>query len=428
MFKQQKWFQVKVLLLSLILVITTVGCASGTNNASSNGENTQAANDQGQSSSGDTIKIGAPFPLTGAWAEGGQNSLNGVELAIEDINAAGGIQALGGAKLQLVSADTGSDDPNNASSVTRRLIQENVAALVGAYVSSFSLTATTEAERAKVPIITQSFVDQLTERGYKYTFQIPPKSSAFGVNSVIYMAELINKENLDIKKVAFVANNDANSIKTIETGRVTAEKAGFEVVLSETFPPGITDATPIITKLNKEKPQLIFMAGVQQDLILIIRAMRAQGIDTPVVGMGGGGFLGKGFAEALGEYSDFAFSLAAWNWDLNKPGVADVNQRYMERYNQPFMPQEAGESYIAVWLIKEAIEKAGSADREKIREQLLNLTFDQGAGAMMVGNKIKFDENGMNAGVYPVMIEWLDGLPHTVWPESDKVMDPVFSK
>jgi len=439
---RKRWLsKLTTLVLCMILTVVMTACGSGSGSSSSGGQGgtsgsaqtsgsgqtsgSQGGSGQSSGTQSETIKIGAPFPLTGAWAEGGQNSLNGVELGIEDINAAGGIQALGGAKLELVSADTGSSDPNQAASVTRRLVEEKVSALIGSYVSAFSLTATTEAEKAKIPMITQSFVDSLTERGYKYTFQIPPKSSAFGTNSVTYMVELIEQNNLGIKKVAFVANNDANSIGSIESGQKAAQEAGMEVVLTETFPPGITDATPIITKIRNTQPELIFMAGVLQDQILIIRAMRSQGIEAPVVGMGGGGFLGKGFAEALGEYSDYAFSLAAWNWDLKYPGVEDVNKRYMERYNAPFMPQEAGESYIAAWLIKEAIEAAGSADPEKIREQLSSLNFDTGAGAMMTGGKVKFDETGMNAGVYPVMIEWLNGLPHTVWPANEKVMDAV---
>jgi branched-chain amino acid transport system substrate-binding protein len=400
-----------------------VGCSSSSSTSSeSEGSSTGNSN---PSSGEKIIKIGAPYPLTGPWAEGGQNSLNGMLLAVEEINNSGGIKALDGAKLEVISADT-SADPNQSANATRRLIDDNVVALVGAYASALSLTATTEAEKAKVPMITQSFVDDLTERGYKYTFQIPPKSSSFGLNSIKYLSEMIEKNNLGITDVAFVANNDANSIQSIENGKKAAGDAGFNVVLEETFAPGITDATPVITRLRNEKPQLIFMAGVLQDQIMIIRSMRAQGIMTPVVGLGGGGFLGKGFAEALGEHSNNVFSLAAWNWDLKQDGVSDVNSRYTDKFNEPFIPQEAGESYIAVWLLKEAMEKAGSTDATKIRDQLATIDFSGKYGAMMVGNKVDFDEKGMNADVYPILIEWNNLLPHTVWPEKDKVMDAVF--
>ena len=87
---------------------------------------------QDAGASGNTINIGLPYPLTGAWADGGQNALNGAMLAIEDINAAGGIESLDGQHLRGIKADTSSDDPGQAATVTRRLIeQENVSALIG---------------------------------------------------------------------------------------------------------------------------------------------------------------------------------------------------------------------------------------------------------------------------------------------------------
>ena len=134
---------------------------------------------------GDTVSIGAPYPLSGVWAENGQNSLNGMQLAADQINDAGGIKGLDGAKIKIVSGDTSSDNPGQAKTVTENLLQQgNMSAVVGSYLSSMTLTTVVATETKKVPLITQSFVDDLTAKGYKYLFQIPPKASAFGSETV----------------------------------------------------------------------------------------------------------------------------------------------------------------------------------------------------------------------------------------------------
>jgi branched-chain amino acid transport system substrate-binding protein len=400
------WF-----LICLVTVFTLIGCGNSQTGTKSSDEN--------------VVKIGAPNPLTGPFAEGGQNVINGMKLAAEDINNSGGIKALNGAKVEIIAQDT-TENPSRAAEVTTKMIEtDNVSGLVGAYVSALSLQATTAAEKAKVPIITQSFVDKLTERGYKYTFQLPPHSSIQGEKAIEYVKQIVEDSDADITDVAFVANNDANSINAIESGIKRAREAGFNIVIKETFPTGLTDATPIVSKIEKEKPQIIFMAGALNDEILVIRQLRNQGITTPIVGLGGGGILGKGFPKSLGEFSDNVLSISAWNWDLNQKGIEDVNKRYTKKYDEPFMPQEAGESYIAVWLIKQAIEQAKSAEPKKIREQLEKSVFDTGAAAMMVGGKVDFDEKGYNSAAYPIMIEYKDLLPHTVWPKSDQTMKPI---
>src|SRR4051812_40515603 len=125
------------------------------------------------------VLIGAPNSLTGGFGEGGRQVIVGLQIGAEQINKAGGIKALGGARLRVLSADTTSDDPAQAASVTRRMIaQDKACVLVGAHTSTMTLTAQIEAERAEVPLITTSYADAIVQRGYKFTFKIPPQASA----------------------------------------------------------------------------------------------------------------------------------------------------------------------------------------------------------------------------------------------------------
>lgn len=390
---------------------------------------------QGEETGGgkvEAVKIGAPFPLSGAWAENGQNNVQGMELAADEINKAGGIEALDGAKLEVATVDTSSDDPSQAQSVTTRLIDDQkVSALVGSYLSSLTLTTSTAAERAQVPMVTQSFVDELTGRGYKNIFQLPPKSSAFGSGTVQYYVDIAEAQGKSVQTAAIVGSNDAATKAQAEAVRDEAKKQGIEIGAFTLYPPGLNDTSAVVNKIKGAQPDVIFAGGPVGDITRIIKNLRGRGVEAPIVGTGGTGFLVKGLAEGLGEQVNGVLSLSAWNEDMQISGaeaIGQASEAYKKRYDEPFMPQEAGESYVAVYLIKEAIEQAKSNDPKKIRDALAGMNVDSGPQAAMPPGKITFDETGMNKFATPIMIQWQDQVPKTVWPEDVAATEPKLSE
>lgn len=372
------------------------------------------------------IKIGSPHPLTGGWAEVGINSVRGLKLGVKHINEAGGVKALGGAKLVVVEGDTGSADPAMAASVTRRLITEDkVTVLAGCYASNLTLQASTEAERYKIPIIAQSFVDRLTERGYRYYFQLPPKASQLGQKTIEYTFDVLKAAGRTVTKAAVCGGNDAATKGQLEAVIQKLKEAGLGVPVFELYPLGLTDASPIVTKIRESKADMMVIGGIAvADFILIIRNLRAIGVNIPIFATGGGGILNRGFGDGLGPAADGTFALAAWSWDLPYPGVARVASAYEKEYNEPFMPQEAGEMYIAAWIYKEAMEKAGNPDPTAIRDVLATYDSSTGPAGMMTGGGVKFDKTGWNEKVFPVMVEWKDNKPRAVWPQKIQAMKP----
>ncbi|SDX99726.1 branched-chain amino acid transport system substrate-binding protein [Modestobacter sp. DSM 44400] len=380
----------------------------------------------GTGAAGGTVKIGLPHPLTGVWAEGGQNALNGALLAIDDVNAAGGIKSLKGAKLSGVPADTSSDDPGQAASVTRRLVQQDgVSALIGAYVSALSLTASTEAEKAGVPMLTQAYTDELTKRGYHFLFQLPPPSSAIGAQTVPYVQDAFATANIPLQRVAVVSSNDAALKAQAEGTASVAQSKGLEVVSTEFYPIDITDASVMSQQVIGTRPDIVFLGGPTAASILVVQTLRSLGYTGPVVGLGGGGILDKGFGDALGDNVNGVLSMAAWNWDMPFDGMVDVNKRYMDRFDQPFMPQEAGESYVAVWDLAQSMEDAGSSEPKDIATALQMLSMTTGPGSFMPGQKVSFSESGLNPDTFPMLIQWQDGVPKGVWPMDVQAVPPI---
>jgi branched-chain amino acid transport system substrate-binding protein len=365
---------------------------------------------------GPVIKLGAVFPLTGPWAENGTNSLHGIQLAVEDVNAQGGIKSMGGTRLEVVPGDCQAD-PALAASVTRRLIGvDKVVTLFGCYLSSYTLTASTEAEKAGVPMFTNSFLDTLTERGYKYFFQLPAKASAMGTAAVSYFKEAAETSGLKPKMFANISDDNANTQKQARTISEIAAKYGFEQLFLDFYTGGITDASAIVNKVRSSKAEFMFINGPTPDVILIVRTLRNVGWKKPIIGTGGGGSLTRGYGDALKKSADGSFGIGAWNWDLPYPRMKEINEVFTKRFKEPFIPQEAGEMYAAVWIVKEALENVKAADPEKIRNYVAATTFKEPPASLMPGNVIKFDQTGWNVNSIPIMIEWKDSMPYTVWP------------
>ena len=376
---------------------------------------------------GPVVKLGAVFPLTGPWAEEGNNSFHGLQLAVEHINAQGGITAMGGAKLEIVPGDCQAD-PALAASVTRRLTgMDKVVALFGCYLSSYTLTASTEAEKAGVSMLTNSFLDDITARGYKNIFQLPAKATAMGTASITYFKEAAEESGLKPKLFATVSDDNANTQKQARVISEIASKYGFEQLFLEFYTGGLTDASALVNKVRSSKAEFMFINGPTPDTILITRTLRNVGWKKPIIGTGGGGPMTRAFGEILKQEANGVFGIGAWGWDFPYPGMKEMNEQFTKRFNQTFIPQEAGEMYLAGWMVKQALEFVKVADPEKIRNYLAATTFNEPPASLMPNNVIKFDATGWNIHSVPIMVEWKDSLPHTVWPAQVRAMQAFFT-
>jgi branched-chain amino acid transport system substrate-binding protein len=373
------------------------------------------------------VKIGAPYPLTGSWAENGQNSLNGMQLAAEMINKDGGIKALGGAQVQIVSKDTSSDKPAQATSVTTDLItQDKVSALVGSFASALSMTSTTAAEKYQVPIITQSTVDALTTRGYKYTFQLPPLGSVSGQYQFTYTRDLMAAAGKPMKTIGLASTNDAVSVANEDALEKIAEQNGVQVVVKKSFAADLSDPTPVTTALRDANPDVIMSGAPLAPAVQIVKSLRSMGVNTPIVE----GVISAGFAKALGDQANGIIASIYWSDSMKLPGdQAQLLQVERDAYNAEFgttfEPQEAGESFEAVYQIVAAIEAAKSSDPKAIADQLHTLKFDTGYAATQPPGVVQYNQDGLNTNAVPIVVQFQKGIPVAVWPEDLASAPPI---
>lgn len=366
------------------------------------------------------INIGVIQPLSGANAQFGINSRNGIELVADEINAAGGIKALGGAKINLVVADSTST-PTTAANVAQRLMTQNqVSAILGAFASSLTLAVSEVSERREVPLLTMSFSDQITGRGFKHIFQIVPKASAIGKAQLDFTRAIAQASGQAISKIAIMYEDTAYGTSQAGGLRAAAKAAGVEIVMDEGYPLGLTDATPLINKLRASDAQAVFPVSYLNDSLLIIRTMRQQRVTLPAIG-GAAGYVIPDFEKGLGEFAEGVLSINTSNYDLSP----DFTDRFRKRFGY-FMVHEAQECAVALHCVAQAIERAKSAKPEDVSKALRGVRFDTGWARTMPGGAVQFDESGLNDVASPLMVQWRAKELVTVWPKEVAKAGPVW--
>jgi branched-chain amino acid transport system substrate-binding protein len=357
------------------------------------------------------INVGVIMPLSGPNAQFGINSRNGIELVADEINAAGGIKELGGARINLVVADATST-PTTAGNVAQRLIsQQDITAVLGAFASSLTLAISEVTERRDIPLLTMSFADQITGRGYQNIFQVVAKASVIGKAQFDYTAAIAQGAGSRIDKIAIMYEDTAYGAAQANGLRAGAKAANVEIVMDDAYPLGITDTTPLVNKLRGSGAQAVFPVSYLNDSLLIIRTMRQQKLAIPAIG-GAAGYVIPDFEKGLGEFSENVLSINTSNYDL----APELTERFRGRFGY-FMVHEALEHAVCLEVLVQAIKKAKSAKAEDVAAALRGGKFTGGWINGMTGGAVQFDASGLNVLSVPLMVQWRGKDIVTVWPK-----------
>ena len=366
------------------------------------------------------VKVAMIAPMSGPWARQGKLMQLGADMAIDDINAQGGIKALAGAKLRLVVLDAG-DSAEKAKNAAQRLVAQepDVVGGTGAWLSSFTLAVTEVTERARIPWLTLSYSDLITERGFEYVFQTSPTGGAQAKNALPALLDLAEKATgKRPTTVGIISDNTAAPISFMKPMREGGlDKLGLKLVVDEIFTPPLSDATPLVQKVRSARPEVLLMLPTSvPDDSLVLQKLKEFGLTRdrlPVVG--NGAHLGSpDLLNTVGKDLLEGMMTIVANWPIK--GQEEIMQRFKKRTNEPFMTQDSICTYGDIWIFKEALEKAGAADRAKVAEALRAMDTTTGPARYFAGGRVKFEKNGRRAEAPVVVIQWQGGEPLTVYP------------
>jgi branched-chain amino acid transport system substrate-binding protein len=216
--------------------------------------------------------------------------------------------------------------------------------------------------------------------------------------------------------VAVIFENTAFGTSTSNGLKELAPGEGVEIVMFEPYSAGFTDASPLINKVKASGANALFSVSYLNDLILIVRTVKQVGLDVAING-GSGGFVIPDFYKNVGKLAEGLQGVAHWNHDMSDD-AQKVNAEYKKRTGD-FLFEYAGGLVAQTFMIADALERAGSADPQKVREALSTLDVSSGYAAMAPGGKVKFGPDGKNIYGHPVGVQWQNGDLASVFPKED---------
>lgn len=377
----------------------------------------------------DAVKVGCVLPLSGGSAAVGNQTRVGAEIAARLINEAGGIKSLDGAPLEVLFADSQSKPDVGVTETERVISRENVSVLCGAFNSAVTFPATEVAERMKTPwVVVGSVKDEITERDFKYVFRINNKAT-YDAREQIDAVDLLKEETGEAPKTIAMLyeGSDWGRSHAANVKKIAAER-GYEIVLDEAAPPNQTDFGNQLLKIRAARPDAVIVALYTPDHLLFTRQMMEQRLDLPFgVHSVGGGMEDPSFYKALpAEAVSYAFVQEDWQIDKLKvtddPVIQAANDASVEALGYGLSAYSA-QGFSAMYVIADALERAGSADREKLREALVATDLQEGPALITGYQRIKFDEQGQNTFAHGVISQNLDGERKTIWPKANRASD-----
>lgn len=370
--------------------------------------------DKNQTKPIQNVKVGVLFPISGDLADKGKDSRNGVKMAIEEINAAGGIQALGGAKIEPVFADS-RGKPNVGARETERLIKEHgVAVVIGSYQSSVTKPATQVAERLETPfIVSISLADIITERGFRYTFRIQPKAQYYGRDQVRFLMDLGRLAGYPVKRVALLHENTDFGTAAALAQKKALRDYGLTLAVEVGYvAEGVTSLHHEVTRVLAAKPDAILEVTYLNDSILIRRELAQAGAKIPLVDTAGGS-VSPEYIQTLGHMAEGTLTLSEFS-KYTASGKT-LNDRFRARFGVDITGDSAY-GYQAVWVLKDALERAGAVDRAKLRQALSSTDMPKGPHMILPAERLRFDANGQNVAARLFMVQIQNHELVPVWP------------
>ncbi|WP_017754692.1 ABC transporter substrate-binding protein [Calidifontibacillus oryziterrae] len=404
-------------LVMALMVVFAAGCGGTKETGGSSGS---SGSDNGVSV--DVVKIGALHPLSGGLASEGQEMRDAARLAIEEINEAGGIKSLGGAKVELIEADS-EGIPEKGVSEVQRLDREGVVGIIGTYSSGVALPATQEAERAQIPFVADiASANEITERGFKYTFRIQPPASTMATNFLSYFEYLNGLVDSPLKTVVLVHEDSVFGTSIADLIEKEAKDHGIEILANMPHAASTADLSSTINKINSLKPDVVVTTTYLRDGTLLVSGLKESNYQPKaIIGVANGAFSNAKFINedtAINQYlMDVNYTINPQSELANK-----VKEEFNTKFNRNLGPN-AAYSYTAIKVLMDAIERAGSTNRADIQKALTETNM---ADHILPQGPIVFDEKGQNINAQAVLNQIIDAQSMVVYPEDYKNADPVY--
>jgi ABC-type branched-subunit amino acid transport system substrate-binding protein len=396
---------------------------------------------------GKKLKIGVIFDYTGPLAGGGSDlHALGAKIMIDYFAKKGGVE---GYAIEAVYADAQSKPEIAINEAVRLIEQEKVDMVLGFYSSAQCVPVAARVEQLKKFMWITTCISSavLENRNLKYVFRIQPSGRQFGLMSTDFIAQntkaKLNKEPKDLR-VAIIHEDGAYGVDVSKGNEEGAKKAGFNIVLKEGYSATAPDLSPLVTKLKRARPDVIFHTGYNPDITLFLRQSRELGLRfSALIGHGAGYGVYDKLKEALGKDVQYFFNvdpISVWlaNEKALKPELLPMIKMVGDEYDKArpgtvvksaHVGMAASNTYVFMTeVLPRAIKKHGGIDADALRKAALEVNLPE--GGTMLGFGVKFAGEGspmagQNERAFPIIVQYIDDQANIVWPKSLQRRDPV---
>jgi len=360
-----------------------------------------------------TVKIGVIAPLTGSHAAFGEAHKNGYSIALDEINAKGGVL---GKKLELDWYDDQSKPDQAVQGVSKLVDQDRVPLILGAYSSENTKAIVPAMNQRETPlIIPTATADNVMDTKSPWIFRICAGANDYAAATIAFL-----KKNGAPKTMAIVYENTNFGQSNKNSMVAAAKEAGINVMAVESYEAKSPDYKAVLQRVKQANPEVVYFCSYLLDATTLMRQAREIDLNPKYYTSAGTGFAAAEFptAKGAGKNADFTFSVSQWLPEAKWAGSKEFDAEYFKRFNSH--PQyHAMQAYAALLLAAQAINKAKSADPAKIRDAVKGLNL-----ASTPFGPIKFDANGQNQ--HPVLITQVqNGQYKVVFPADAAQAKPI---
>lgn len=369
---------------------------------------------------GSAVKIGVLHPVSGALSYSGQQGRIGAQMAIEEINAAGGIKALGGTKIEAMLGDAQST-PDGGNAEVEKMNSAGVSAVVGGYASGICLAASQTAARYDLPyIVDVGVVDSIVTRGLKNTFRFGPGFGVIAKTALDNLVAINDAAGKAAKTVMIVHEDSAFGAGLAKLLNTQLPERGFQILETIAHPTPTRDFNNVVLKIRAQNPDIVIPANYYNEYVLLARTMQQQRIRPKgIYSVLGGAASSYKFVKEFPEAAQYIMDCNHW-FDPKNQKALELKKKVEAKGE--FYTYEVYMNYSCVLLLADAIERAGSADRAKIVAALESSTF---SGHVMPYGLTKF-VNGQNQGAAPVNTQVLGNDIQVILPANFASAKAVF--
>lgn len=365
----------------------------------------------------DTISFSIPLPLTGSKAKFGEIEKRSYEIALEEINAAGGIK---GKKVKLEFEDS-QGKPEISRAIAEKIIDVKKQPLIfGEYSSSCSKAIAAVAEERKVPyLVVTGAADNITQQNYRYVFRMNPSVSYYTSGLRSFLKEVVKP-----KTIAIIHESTDFGTKGAEGMVKDAKRIGMKVVLKEKYESGAVDFKPILSKVKSKRPDVIYMVSYVMDAALLMRQIKELRIDAKLFAGGAAGFAIPEFIENAKDASEYVVTATLWSPKVTYPGAKEFAEKYKSKYGK-YPSYHGAEAYSALYVIKDVLERASSWTSEDIRKAMKETNIVTAFGPIKFEDREGYqNQNFMDT----LVLQVINGKHETIWPlkyASKKYVYPI---